>query len=140
MHLLALVAEKLGSVHNWPSSVITDMCYEEPNVNVSRMVAAFVYGNGVSVRDAAKLYKASQTAWTNVPETHMYGWYVQHVMGVSSTVFYFDMKTCVMWLGSDEGVEPDVTVRKFGPATSERAFRINQRIADLRRDWSGRNT
>ena len=69
MNPLALVAEKLGSVDRWSSSVITDMFYEEPKVNVSRRVAAFMYGNAVSVRDAANLYKASQTAWSNVPET-----------------------------------------------------------------------
>ena len=50
------------------------MFYEEPKVSVSRRVAAYLYGNGVSVRDAAKLYKASQAAWRNVSETHMYGW------------------------------------------------------------------
>ena len=61
--------------------------------------------------------------------------------GAPSTLFYFDMKKkCVMWLGSEERVEPDVTVRKFRPTKSERAFRINQRTADLRMDWSGGNT
>ena len=43
-----------------------------------------------------------------------------------------------MWLRRDERVEPEITVRNFGPATSERPFGINQRIAELRRDWSER--
>jgi len=61
----------------------------------------------------------------------MYGWYMQWNKGVPSTLFYYDMKKCVMWLGRDELVEPEITVRNFGPATSERPFRINQRIAEL---------
>ena len=71
MDPLAAVEEKLGSVDSWPSSVLTDMFYEEPKVSVSRRVAAYLYGNGISVSDAAKLYKTSQAAWRNVSETHV---------------------------------------------------------------------
>jgi len=138
MDSLAVVEEKLGSVDRWPSSVLTDMFYKAPEVRVSRRVAAFLYGNGVSVRDAAKLYKASQAACRKVSETHTYGWYMQWDKTVPSTLCYYDTKW-VMWLGRDELVEPEVTVRKFGPAKSERPFTINQRIANLRRDWSGEN-
>ena len=53
------------------------MFYEEPKVSVTMRVAAFMYGNGVSVSDAAKLYKACQVAWRNVSDTRMYGWYIQ---------------------------------------------------------------
>ena len=61
MDPLAVVEEKLGSVDSWPSSVLTDIfCYEDPKVSVSRRVAVFLYGNGVIVRDAAELYKASR--------------------------------------------------------------------------------
>jgi hypothetical protein len=88
MDPLAVVEDKLGSVDMWPSSVTTDMFYKEPKVRVSRRVAAFLYGNGVSVRDAAKLYKASQTAWRNVSKKHMYGWYMQWNKAVPSTLFY----------------------------------------------------
>jgi hypothetical protein len=133
----AVVEEKLGSVDTWPSSVLTDKFYEEPKGSVGRKVAVFLYSNGVSVMDAAELYKTSQAAWRNVSETHMYGWYMQWDKGVPSTLFYYDMKKCVMSLGRDERVEPEITVRDVGPATSERPFRINQRIADLR-DWSER--
>ena len=88
MDTLAVVEVKLGSVDRWPSSVLTDMFYEEPKVRVSRRVASFLYGNGVSGRDAAKLYKASRAAWRNVSETHMYGWYMQWDKAVPSTLFY----------------------------------------------------
>ena len=44
----------------------------------------------------------------------------------------------MMWLGRDERVEPEITVRNFGPATSERPFRINKRICELRGNWSER--
>ena len=92
------------------------------------------------MRDAAKLYKASQPAWMNVWETHMYGWYMQWDKALPSTLFYYDTKKkWVMWLGRDKRVEPEVTVKNFGPATSERPFTINQSIANLRRDWSGGN-
>ena len=37
-----------------------------------------------------------------------------------------------------ERVEPEITVRNFGPATSERPFRIYKRIGELRRDYSER--
>jgi len=91
------------------------------------------------VRDAAELYKASQAAWRNVSETHMYGWYMQFAKCVPSTLFYYNMKRkCVMWLWRDERVQPEITVRKFGPPTYERTFRINQRITAQRRDWSER--
>ena len=80
------------------------MFYEEPKVRFSRRVASFLYGNGVSLRDAAKLYKASQPAWINVSGTHMYGWYVEWVKAVPSTLFYYDKKW-VMWLGRVERLE-----------------------------------
>ena len=67
----------------------------------------------------------------------MYGWYMQWAKCVPSTLFYYDTKKCVM-LGRDERVEPEITVRNFGPATSELPFRIKERIAELRRDWSER--
>ena len=54
MDPLAVVEEKLGSVDGWHSSVIMDMFCEKPKVRVSRRVAEFMYGNGVSVSDAAK--------------------------------------------------------------------------------------
>ena len=73
MDPVAVVEEKLGSVDSWPSSALTDMFYEEPKVRVNMMVAVFLYGNVVSVSDAANFYKASQAAWTNVSETHMHG-------------------------------------------------------------------
>jgi len=60
---LAVVEEKLGSVDTWPSRVLIDTFYEEPNVSVSRKIAAFLHGNGVSAKNAAKLYKASHAAW-----------------------------------------------------------------------------
>ena len=69
MYPLAVVEEKLCTFDRWPSSVLTDMFYKESKVSVSRRVDAFLYVNGVSVRDAAKLYKASQAAWRNVLET-----------------------------------------------------------------------
>ena len=62
MDPLAVVEEKLGSVNSWPSSVLTDTFYEEPKVRIRRRIAAFFYGNGGSVTDAAKLYKAPQAA------------------------------------------------------------------------------
>ena len=71
MDPLAVVEEKLYSVGSWPSSVLNDMFHEEPKVRVSRREAAFLYRNSVSVRDAAKLYKASQPAWRSVSETHV---------------------------------------------------------------------
>ena len=41
MDPLTVVEEKLGSVDSWPSCVLTDMFYEEPEVRVRR-VTAFV--------------------------------------------------------------------------------------------------
>ena len=40
-----------------------------------------------------------------------------------------------MWLGRDEHVEPEISVRRFGPAAFELPVTIKQRIAQLRRDW-----
>jgi len=130
------VVEELGSVDSWPSRVIMDMFYEEPKVRVSRRVATFMYGKAVSVSDAANLYKAYQGAWRNVSETHMYEWYMQWAKRDPSTLFYYNMKKCVMWLGRDERVEPEVTMRNFGQATSQPPVAISRRIAELRRDWS----
>jgi hypothetical protein len=64
----------------------------------------------------------------NVTETHMYGWYMQWDEAVPTTLFYYDTKKWVVCLGRDERVEPEITVRNFGPAMSERPFRINQRM------------
>ena len=66
----------------------------------------------------------------------MYGWYTQWGNSVPSTLLYYNMKwNYVMWLGRDELVEPEITVRKYGPTVSERPVVINQRITELRRDW-----
>ena len=87
------------------------------------------------------MYKASQAVWRYVSETHVYGWYTQWDKAVSSTLFYYyyTKKKWVMWLGRDERVEPEIIYRNFGPATSERPFRIKQITAELKRDWIGRN-
>ena len=91
------------------------------------------------MKEAAKLYKTSQAEWRNFSEAHIYGWYMQWDKVVPNTLLYYDMKKkCEMWLGRDERVETKITVSKFGPPTSERLFRINQRIAQIRRDWSDR--
>ena len=82
----------MGSVDIWPSSVLTDIFYEEHKVRASRRVASFMYGNIVSVRDVAKIYKASQAAWMNVSKTHEYGCYVHWDKRVPSTLFYYDAK------------------------------------------------
>ena len=120
---------------SWAASILGKFC-KEPTVSDSRRVAAFLHGNGISAKDAAKLYKACQAAWRNISEIHMYGWYMQWAKRVPSTLFYYNMKRkYVMWLGRDEGVEPEITVRKFGPAASEQPVTINQRITELRRDW-----
>ena len=114
MDPLVVVKEKLGSVDTWPSSVLTDMFYEEPKISVRRRVAAILHGNGVSVKEAAKLYKASPAAWRNVSATHMYGWYLQWSKAVPSTLFYYDIKRkCVMWLVRDKRVESEITVRNL---------------------------
>ena len=118
MDPLAVVEEKLGSVDSWPTSVIMYMFYEEPNVSYSRKFAAFMYGNGVSVSDGVKLYKACQAAWRNVSEANIYGWDMQCAKCSASTLFSYNMKKYVMWLGRDERVEPEVIVRNFGPARS----------------------
>ena len=66
----------------------------------------------------------------------MYGWYMEWAKFLPSTLFYNDMKRkCVMWLGRDEHVLPEISVRRFGPASSERPAPINQRNPQLRRDW-----
>ena len=78
MDPLAVVEEKLDSVDSWPSSVLTDMFYEQPKVSVSKRVAGYMHGNGVSVGDAANLYKASQAVRRKVSETYVW---VEYAMG-----------------------------------------------------------
>ena len=58
MDPLAVVEGELGSVDTWPSSLLSDVFCKEPTVSVSRRVAAFLYGNGIVAKDAAKLYWA----------------------------------------------------------------------------------
>jgi hypothetical protein len=52
MDPLAVVESYVGEVERWPSRVLTDMFLEEPKVRVIRRVAAFMYGNYVTVSDA----------------------------------------------------------------------------------------
>ena len=52
MDPLAVVESYVGEVERWPSQVLTDMFLEEPKVRVIRRVAAFMYGNYVTVSDA----------------------------------------------------------------------------------------
>ena len=86
MDPLAAMEEELGSVDTWPSNVFIYMFCKEPTVSVRNRVAVFLHGNGVSVKDGAKLYKASQAAWRNVWETYV--WVVYAVGCVLSTLFY----------------------------------------------------
>ena len=71
MDPLAVVEEELCSVDTWSSSVLIDMFCKEPTVSVSKRVAAFLHGKGISAKDAAKLYWACQAAWRNVSETRV---------------------------------------------------------------------
>ena len=61
----------------------------------------------------------------------MCGWYMQWAMCGSNNIFYYNMKKkCAMWLGRDERVEPEITVRIFGPTTSHWLGMISLRIGD----------
>ena len=95
-----------------------------------------MYCNGVSVSDAAKLYKACQAVWRNFSETHVYGWYMQWDTCVPRNIFYSNMnKKCVMWLRRDERMEPEIIVRNFGPTRSHWPASISLRIEELRMVW-----
>ena len=77
---LAAVKEQLGSVDSCPTRVITDMRHEEPNIRFSSRLGAFMYGNGVSVSDAAKLYTTCHA--TNVRLSSLRDSYVCMVYAV----------------------------------------------------------
>ena len=62
MDSFEVAEEKLDIVDTWTSSVLTDMLYKEPKVDVIRKIAAFLHPNGVSSRDAVELDKASKAA------------------------------------------------------------------------------
>ena len=66
MDPLAVVEGELSSADTSSSSLLADMICKEPTVSVSRRVAAFLYRNGICVKDVAKLYWACQAAWRNV--------------------------------------------------------------------------
>jgi len=84
MDPLSAVEDILGNVESWPNSTIIDIFVTKPNATSVQNVAAFMYGNGVSVKKAVDcfvacigidLYFASCTmknwyaAWDNHPYT-----------------------------------------------------------------------
>ena len=58
MNPLAVVESYLGSVERWPSSLLMDMFTEESKARVIRRLAAFMYGNYVTVSDAVACFNA----------------------------------------------------------------------------------
>ena len=63
--------EQLGSNESSPSGAVRDMFNSKPTVRVCRSVAGFLYGNGVNVSDAVKLYRTCNNAWKAIAETHV---------------------------------------------------------------------
>ena len=63
----------------------------------------------------------------------VYEWEMQWTKCSPSNRFYYNMKKGVMWLGRDEHVEPEVTVRNFGPTGSRWPRMMSQRIEGVRR-------
>lgn len=91
----------------------------EPMVRVSRRVAAFLYGNGVNVSDALKLYRSCNNVWKTIAETQIYSWYFNWEKGVTikfQHTFNYNMKKCVMWVRRDQCMTPEITVKDFRPA------------------------
>ena len=70
MDPLTIVEEQQGNIATWPTSVKTEKFTEEPTAARSRRVAAIMYGNGVSVSEAVKCYRACNNAWRAVREAH----------------------------------------------------------------------
>jgi len=72
---LSIVENRLGSVQTWPTYVITYMFAEDPTMPSVRMVAAFMYGNNVPLREAIECYQACNGGRLRFIDESMHEWY-----------------------------------------------------------------
>ena len=75
MDPLAVVESYVGEVEKWPSQVLTDMFLEEPKARVMWRVAAFMYGNYVTVSDAVLCYNSCNGMHRRYVDRSLQEWY-----------------------------------------------------------------
>jgi hypothetical protein len=75
MDPVSAVEELLGPIETWPTTVVEDMCITEPHVGGLRLVATFMFGNGVPI-DVASDCVSACTGWSAVYIAQkMHDWY-----------------------------------------------------------------
>ena len=72
---LSAVEDLLGKVECWPTYVIYNMFVEEPNPITVKKVAAFMYGNDVSIEIAVQCFIVCNGLHTSFILQTMNDWY-----------------------------------------------------------------
>ena len=75
MNPLAVVEAHLRTVDIWPPYVLRDMILWQPNSRGTKKVAAFMYWNGVRLRDAVACCNACNGRHQRLVEMALRAWY-----------------------------------------------------------------
>ena len=141
MDPLAVVEAQLGIVDIWPSYVLRDMILWEPNSRGTKKVAAFMYWNGVRLRDAVVCCNACNGRHQSLVEMALTTWcdvWDRDKKSSHMEQFYSMSMKCQARINRKarkqyEAVKPVVTVREFGPPLRSRyAGQIARMIESIR--------
>jgi len=68
---LIRAAENIGSIENWPSTILEYLFFEIPNLHALEDLIAFFYGNGIPCPMASQLYHVCNTKTTASVTEHI---------------------------------------------------------------------
>ena len=136
-----MVESYLGSVERWPSSMLMDMFAEDPGVPVIKRVAAFMYGNYVTVNDAVACYNACNGMHRSYVDSSLKAWYQGWDRDENEgheERYYSMVLKCLVWINRKaldqcEVVKPAVAVSEFGLKGTPCPLLIGAMIAYIRR-------
>jgi len=112
----------------------------EPNSRVIKKVAAFMYGNSVTLRDAVACYNACNVRQQSRVETVLKAWYNawnSDENGRHMEQYYSMSMKCQAWINwkareQYKAVKPMISVSEFGPPRTRYPGQIASMIESIR--------
>jgi len=144
MYLLLFIEILVGDFGLWPSDVLSGLFLDLPSERTVRKVASFLYGNGVPLTNAEKLYALCNPFWNHYASTDMKVQYYLWHAGVDSThhtKYYNTRYRQMYWIHGgnctrDEPVTPKqgTDIDELGWQGTSDGERILDRLNDLKHE------
>jgi len=122
MDPLKVVEDILGNVESWPTYIIYNMFVVEPNTISVKKVAAFMYGNAVTVINAINCFNVCMGLDSYYVSCAMRDWYCiwdNNPYKPHKAEYYSMSSKRWLWINGEaldqhEAVWPEITVMQFG--------------------------